>query len=502
MAIGKINGPMLQPNLERQGQNIALDGDLTYWDVNSRFVGINTVTPSYALDVFGNAHLGNIYIRGNAITTDPGRKLNLGNISNITIAGGSANSIVYTDGLGNIAFGNLISIVALEGFSGNSMVLGTPTQGSFSTQVTLNSQNTVTDAIALINYALGNVAVNVASLTTSVYSNANVSSYLTLYTGNITANVVTANLYSGNINGFVNGNVTGNITGSIGTFGNITGNLLTAYQPYITTVGTLTNLVVGGNTTTGNATATGSFYGNIVADTISPYLTNVVVFTNQTAIKLPVGDESTRPAGIAGYFRYNSHLATVEYYNGTAWVPLNNSIIDQQIVPDGVNNSFTLTQTSTASGLLVSINGTMQTPGVAYTVSGTTISFAEIPQVTDLVDVRFIASAGTTTLDYQVVDTANIVVGTSNVIVDSFSPTLYRSAKYIISSSNGTDASLAEAFLVQNNGVTVINTSANVNTGSNYLTFYSNVYNGAVNFIVKGSTSSNKLRIQRTYINV
>ena len=121
MAIGKINGPMLQPNLERQGQNIALDGDLTYWDVNSRFVGINTVTPSYALDVFGNAHLGNIYIRGNAITTDPGRKLNLGNISNITIAGGSANSIVYTDGLGNIAFGNLISIVALEGFSGNKI---------------------------------------------------------------------------------------------------------------------------------------------------------------------------------------------------------------------------------------------------------------------------------------------------------------------------------------------------------------------------------------------
>ena len=30
MSLGRINGPMLQPNLERQGINIALDANLMY----------------------------------------------------------------------------------------------------------------------------------------------------------------------------------------------------------------------------------------------------------------------------------------------------------------------------------------------------------------------------------------------------------------------------------------------------------------------------------------
>ena len=72
MSLGRINGPMLQPNLERQGINIALDANLMYWDVNNRYVGINNTTPAYALDVVGNVHLGNMYIRGTTITLDSG----------------------------------------------------------------------------------------------------------------------------------------------------------------------------------------------------------------------------------------------------------------------------------------------------------------------------------------------------------------------------------------------------------------------------------------------
>ena len=55
---------MLQPNLERQGVNIALDANLTYWDVNNRYVGINTSVPNYPLDVHGNVHIGNLYVTG------------------------------------------------------------------------------------------------------------------------------------------------------------------------------------------------------------------------------------------------------------------------------------------------------------------------------------------------------------------------------------------------------------------------------------------------------
>jgi hypothetical protein len=328
----------------------------------------------------------------------------------------------------------------------------------------------------------------------STFSNLTVS-------GNVVAgNVSVSGYIYGNLAGSLSGNISGNVAGNV--TGNLIGNVLTSAQPYITSLGTLTSLAVSGNINVGNVITTGSNYGNISADTISPYTTNVVAFTNQTAVKLPTGDNSARPTGVAGYFRYNTSIASVEYYNGSGWIPFNNQITNQRISPDGVNNSFTLNQTSTAEGLLVSINGTMQQPGISYTVSGTTITFAEIPNISDIVDVRYIASAGTTTLDYQLVDTGNITVGTSNVIVDSFNPAIFRSAKYIVTSSNGVDASMLEAQLVQNAGVAVINTSANVNTGANSLTFYANVYNGLVNFIVSGTTVSNQLRIQRTYFNV
>lgn len=504
MAIGKINGPMLQPNLERQGVNIALDGDLTYWDVSNRYVGVRTTTPNYSLDVNGNVHLGNLYVLGNTITAESGFKLNLGSISNIVISGGAVDSILYTDGAGNLSFANISTLITLEGFYGNGITLGSNAQGSFSNAVTLTSATTVTDAIALINQNLGNVTANVKTLTSEVYANANVAAYLPVYSGNITANIITANAFVGNITGNVTGNVTGNITATIASFGNITGTVLTVYQPYITSVGTLTNLTVSGNTTVGNVVTSTNFYGNIFADTISPQNTTVVAFTNQTAIKLPTGDETSRPTGVAGYFRYNTHLATVEYYNGAAWVPFSNQIVSQTITPDGLLSSFPLNQTSTADGLMVSINGTVQRPGSAYTTSldGLTINFTEAPLATDIIDIRFIASAGSTTLDYSIVDTGNVSVGTSNVIVDSFPSTLYRSAKYTISSSNDTDATIAEVMLVQMNGTTALGIVSNVNTGSNTLTFYANVSGSTVNLLVKGSNSSNKLKLQRTYFDI
>jgi hypothetical protein len=41
--------------------------------------------------------------------------------------------------------------------------------------------------------------------------------------------------------------------------------------------------------------------------------------------------------------------------------------------------------------VIVSTNGTVQRPGAAYTVAGNVITFAEAPQVSDIIDVRFIA---------------------------------------------------------------------------------------------------------------
>ena len=67
MAIGRISGPMLFKNLERQGQDLAIDGNLIYFDVTQRRVGINTLAPTVELDILGSANItGNLWVTGNA----------------------------------------------------------------------------------------------------------------------------------------------------------------------------------------------------------------------------------------------------------------------------------------------------------------------------------------------------------------------------------------------------------------------------------------------------
>jgi hypothetical protein len=245
--------------------------------------------------------------------------------------------------------------------------------------------------------------------------------------------------------------------------------------------------------------------GNIALNYIT--VGNVTVSSNLyitgQSFSVPSSVGGTEPGGEpAGSLRFNTTSKVLEFFNGTSWVGVLNNITDQQITPDGVSSSFTLNQTTTAAGIIVSINGTLQTPGIAYSVTGTTITFTETPLASDYIDVRYVASAVSAVTNYDVVNSANVVVGTSNVIVDSFNTGTYRSAKYVVSSSNGTDASMAEVLVLQNNGVTAINPYANVNTGSNYLTFYANISGSSVNFIAQSTTSSNTLRIYATYFNV
>jgi len=153
MAIGKISGTMLQANLERQGTNISIDAT-AYFDVNNHRLGVNNLSPQYTLDLTGNAHLGNIYVLGNTITVDPGYKLNLGNISNITIAGGTNGYVVGTDGAGGLSF---ISVSSLSSsITGNLVPLGSNVAGALvSNAVSLTTTTDVTDAIAELNYVLG-----------------------------------------------------------------------------------------------------------------------------------------------------------------------------------------------------------------------------------------------------------------------------------------------------------------------------------------------------------
>ena len=53
---GRISGPLLSDNLLRNEVNLAFDTDALYLNVNNKFVGINTDTPTRTLDVFGDIY--------------------------------------------------------------------------------------------------------------------------------------------------------------------------------------------------------------------------------------------------------------------------------------------------------------------------------------------------------------------------------------------------------------------------------------------------------------
>lgn len=390
----------------------------------------------------------------------------------------------------------------------------------------------------IVNFADTNVPTPVANVANVVYvvgarytGTKGISNFGNLSIGNISinGNTITGNTgvtFGGNVTaGYFVGNLVGNITGSqtltnLTVTGNTaTGNILTngffyangnpvIFSNYGDANVALFLSQFGSNTisTTGNITAgnvNSTFYGNVNTDYISSNTTNVVTVNLTTALGLPVGGNTARPSSpIAGQFRYNSDLATVEFYNGVGWVALSNTITDQIIdYADGSTTTFTLNNTTNSVGILVSINGTVQQPTTAYNVTGNQITFTEAPQSTDIIDIRFLSAATTTALDTIDIDSANISVTTSNTIVDSFNTSTYRSAKYIVSSTASASGHMAELLLIQNNGVVAIQTVGNINTSTNTITYYANINGSTVNLLAQGTVSSN-IRIQRTYFNV
>lgn len=155
MAIGKISGPMLQTNLDRQGVDLSIDGNLVYADVTNRRVGINTSTPQYSFDSPGNVKLANIVILGNCITSNTG-VISFGSNANVSITGGNPNYIFVTNGSGQVRWANIGEIANTGGILGNVINLGSNATGAFSSNAAnLTVSTTVTDSVAILNQILG-----------------------------------------------------------------------------------------------------------------------------------------------------------------------------------------------------------------------------------------------------------------------------------------------------------------------------------------------------------
>jgi hypothetical protein len=425
VAIGKISGVMLQTNLVRQGVALTIDGNLTQFDVTNRRVGINTTTPAYSLDVSGNAQLANIVFYNDTITSTTG-SIKLGSVANVKMTGGSPDSILYTDGNGNLAFSTLTVLAGLEGFTGNNILVGTTTQSNdgYGTNALTTGMDIAT-AISTLDNILGNITnssgnlihvtgtitsptidvinANVAAANVAIISvQANLTAYETYANTQISTTNATISAYETYANANAAVQTIAITSLATGANANIAANLAS---------GITTNIITTGNISAGNVTSI--FYGNIHTDYIFGKTGNVITFVGNGAVKVPIGTTSNRPAGVNGYIRFNTDTPALEYFDGSMWVPITNTVTDQQIIPDGASNTYTLQQSATAIGLIVSINGTLQNPNSAYTVSGTQITFIETPLVDDIIDIRFLGASVTinSTLSDDLVVQGNVTVG-------------------------------------------------------------------------------------------
>jgi len=162
------------------------------------------------------------------------------------------------------------------------------------------------------------------------------------------------------------------------------------------------------------------------------YTNALAAFNTSTSIVVPVGNSAQRPSNATsttGMVRFNSTLNSLEIYNNTAWTTVGATVFtviaDQQFNGDGATVAFTLSSAQTTNSCIVSINGVVQIPTIAYSVSSTTLTFTEAPATGDVIDVRQITTTSSVinisnsngNAAVSVLDTSNVVAVTGSMSV-------------------------------------------------------------------------------------
>jgi hypothetical protein len=147
--------------------------------------------------------------------------------------------------------------------------------------------------------------------------------------------------------------------------------------------------------------------GNLVAANVT--LGAKLIVNSVDSMIVPVGSSAQRPSGLGysdvdGMLRLNNTTGVLEYYGngqwnnaGSAFTVIQTRTFDTSSGNpygnvDGVNTTFTLVANATTGGTMVAINGVLQIPSTAYSVSGATLSFTEAPAVGDVIDTRVLAT--------------------------------------------------------------------------------------------------------------
>jgi len=160
---------------------------------------------------------------------------------------------------------------------------------------------------------------------------------------------------------------------------------------YVGTFGVSGSAVLG-NLSVSNTTITATVANATI--TLQPTGTGLVSINTTTGLVIPVGNTTQRPSsGTTGTVRFNTTTSLLEVYNGNSWASTSTAVTNQVLNGDGANTTFTLNRSTTTAAALIMINGVVQLPGTAYSMSpspSANLVFTEAPSTGDVIDIRFL----------------------------------------------------------------------------------------------------------------
>jgi hypothetical protein len=307
----------------------------------------------------------------------------------------------------------------------------------------------------------------------------------------------------------------------------------------------------GGNDATLIWASTASGYNQVLIgnSAVSANLvTGAKLQVNSTdSLLLPRGTEAQRP-GVVGYgspssgmIRFNTIANDLEYWDGAKWfqpqAALTSTIVADTFSGDGLTTQYTLSRLATTAGTFIAINGTLQQPVAAYSISGNVVTFTEAPAPGDVISARHIAvtttsgfAAATGLVTIQARDegvlitganagasansvmfysdhtighrgTTEITVNTTPVLIHTFSADRFRSAKYVVQVQNATrGAHEVSDIMVIHDDTTAFRTQYNMICTQANAAPLGNVSvalsSGNVNLYYTGNSTGNRVKVR------
>ena len=163
--------------------------------------------------------------------------------------------------------------------------------------------------------------------------------------------------------------------------------------------------------------------GNIGVRTGTPDVGAALHINTTNSMIVPTGSTPERPTGVTGMVRFNTTTSNFEFYDGDEWVGTGSDFtiftVDD-FAGDGSTLVYTLSKDATSAGVIVALNGIVQDPGTAYSVSGTTLTFTEAPELGDNIDVRILTTTAAVTeiADLNTVFTINDATETATTTIN------------------------------------------------------------------------------------